>query len=77
MKTDDVVLIQFTLAGDEAAFARLVRKYQKQVHAYASRKTGDFHIAEDITQETFLEAYQKSRKTERADEVFSMAFWDC
>ena len=58
MKTDDVVLIQFTLAGDEAAFARLVRKYQKQVHAYASRKTGDFHIAEDITQETFLEAYQ-------------------
>ena len=58
MKTDDVVLIQFTLAGDEAAFARLVRKYQKPVHAYASRKTGDFHIAEDITQETFLEAYQ-------------------
>jgi len=58
MKRDDVVLIQFTLAGDEAAFASLVRKYQKQVHAYASRKTGDFHIAEDITQETFLEAYQ-------------------
>ena len=58
MRTDDVVLIQFTLAGDEAAFARLVRKYQKQVHAYTLRKTGDFHIAEDITQETFLEAYQ-------------------
>ena len=58
MKTDDVVLIQFTLAGDEAAFARLVRKYQNPVHAYTLRKTGDFHIAEDITQETFLEAYQ-------------------
>ena len=58
MKIDDVVLIQLTLAGDEAAFARLVRKYQKQVHAYALRKTGDFHIAEDMTQETFFEAYQ-------------------
>ncbi len=58
MKTDDVVLIQWTLAGDEAAFASLVSKYQKQVHAYASRRTGDFHIAEDITQETFVEAYQ-------------------
>ncbi len=58
MRTDDVVLIQFTLAGDEAAFTSLVRKYQKQVHAYTLRKTGDFHIAEDITQETFLEAYQ-------------------
>lgn len=58
MRTDDVVLIQFTLAGDEAAFANLVSKYQKQVHAYTLRKTGDFHIAEDITQETFIEAYQ-------------------
>ena len=58
MRMDDVVLIQFTLAGDEAAFANLVSKYQKQVHAYTLRKTGDFHIAEDITQETFIEAYQ-------------------
>ncbi|MCG9134320.1 sigma-70 family RNA polymerase sigma factor [Candidatus Poribacteria bacterium] len=58
MKTDDAALIQFTLAGDEAAFARLVRKYHAQVHAYALRKIGDFHIAEDITQEIFLEAYQ-------------------
>ena len=62
MKTDDVVLIQFTLAGDEAAFASLVSKYQRQVHAYAFRKTGDFHIAEDITQEIFLEAYQNLEK---------------
>ncbi|MDE0685633.1 MAG: sigma-70 family RNA polymerase sigma factor [Candidatus Poribacteria bacterium] len=62
MKTDDVVLIQFTLAGDEAAFASLVSKYQKQVHAYAYRKTGDFHIAEDITQETFFEAYRNLEK---------------
>lgn len=62
MKTDDVVLIQFTLAGDEAAFASLVSKYQEQVHAYAYRKTGDFHIAEDITQETFFEAYRNLGK---------------
>lgn len=62
MKTDDVVLIQLTLAGDESAFASLVGKYQEQVHAYAYRKTGDFHIAEDITQETFLEAYRNLAK---------------
>ena len=62
MKTDDIVLIQLTLAGDEAAFASLMGKYQEQVHAYAYRKTGDFHIAEDITQETFLEAYQNLAK---------------
>ena len=62
MKTDNIVLIQLTLAGDESAFASLVGKYQEQVHAYAYRKTGDFHIAEDITQETFLEAYRNLAK---------------
>ena len=59
MKSDTVVLIQRTLAGDEAAFASLVSKYEKRIHAYAVREIGDFQIAEDITQETFLEVHQK------------------
>jgi len=58
MKNDDVELIQRILAGDETAFANLIRKYQRQVHMHALRKIGDFHIAEDITQETFLQVYQ-------------------
>ena len=58
MKSDDVELIQRILAGDETAFADLIRKYQRQVHTHALRKIGDFHIAEDITQETFLQVYQ-------------------
>ena len=59
MRNDDVALIQRILAGDENAFASLVRKYQRQVHAFARRKVRDFQIAEDITQETFLQVYQK------------------
>ena len=59
MKNDDVELIRRTLAGDNNAFSELVEKYQKQVHALAWRKTGDFHTAEDITQDTFLKAYQR------------------
>ena len=59
MKNNDVVLIQRILAGDETAFESLIRKYRKQIHAHAWRKTGDFHIAEDITQDTFLQVYQK------------------
>ena len=59
MRNDDVELIQRILAGDENAFESLVRKYQKQVHALAFRKVGNFQIAEDITQETFLRVYQK------------------
>ena len=59
MRNDDIVLIQRILAGDAIAFESLVRKYQKRVHTLAWRKIGDFHIAEDITQETFLQVYQK------------------
>ena len=59
MKNEDVGLIHNILAGDETAFVTLVKKYQKQVHALAWRKTGDFHIAEEITQDTFLKVYQK------------------
>ncbi len=59
MRNDDVALIQRILAGDESAFENLIRKYQKQVHAFAFRKVDDFQTAEDITQETFLRVYQK------------------
>lgn len=58
MKNDDVQLIQRSLTGDENAFAQLVKKYQKQVHALAWRKVGDFHTAEEITQDTFLRVYK-------------------
>ncbi|MCY3742272.1 MAG: RNA polymerase sigma factor [Candidatus Poribacteria bacterium] len=59
MRSDDVGLIHRILAGDENAFATLIEKYQRQVHALAFRKVGDFQTAEDITQETFLQVHQK------------------
>ncbi len=58
MKNADVELIQRVLDGDDTAFSELVNKYRKSVHALAWRKVQDFHIAEDITQETFLKAYK-------------------
>ena len=58
MKNDDAKLIQRVLDGDDTAFSALVKKHQKSVHALAWRKTGDFHVAEEITQDTFLKAYQ-------------------
>ena len=59
MKNNDAQLIQRVLKGDDAAFSVLVKKYQKPVHALVWRKIGDFHIAEEITQDTFLKAYQR------------------
>ena len=57
-RENDAQLIQDTLAGDDEAFDVLVRKYQKSVHALAWRKIRDFHYAEEVTQDTFLRAYQ-------------------
>ena len=59
MELTDTELIHKTLSGNQDAFAALVRRYQNRVHALAWRKTGDFHAAEEITQDTFLRAYRK------------------
>ena len=59
MQYNDADLIQQTLEGNQQAFAALVEKYQKQIHALAWQKIGDFHIAQEITQDAFLTAYQK------------------
>ena len=58
-RADDVQLIQRILSGDDEAFRTLVRTHHKSIHALAWRKVGDFHIAEEITQDTFLQAYKK------------------
>ena len=59
MKNIDTELIQQILNGNQDSFTTLVKKYQKQVHAFAWRKLGDFHLAEEITQDTFLKVYQE------------------
>lgn len=59
MEKDDVQLIRQILSGDDEAFTALVGRYQKSVHALTWRKIGDFHLAEEITQDTFLQAYKK------------------
>ena len=61
MQQSDAQLIQQVLQGNQEAFSPLVKKYQKGVHALAWRKIGDFHIAQEITQDTFLKAYRQLR----------------
>ena len=58
-QVDDVQLIHRILSGDDTAFGILVKKHQKSVHALVWKKIGDFHIAEEITQDTFLIVHHK------------------
>ena len=68
MKANDVHLIQRVLDGDQDAFTTLVNKYQKSVHALVWRKIGDFHIAEELTQDVFLKAYKRLSTLKRPEQ---------
>ena len=74
MQNNDVELIHRILDGDDTAFTELVAKYQKSVHALAWRKIGDFHIAEEVTQDTFLKAYQNLSTLKRPQRFASWLY---
>ena len=59
VKKNDAELIRLTLDGDDTAFEELVNKYRRAVHALVWSKIEDYHIAEELTQDVFLKAYQK------------------
>ena len=59
MLEDDGKLIHRILSGDDSAFNTLVEKHQKGVHALIWRKIGDFHYAEELTQDVFFQVYRK------------------
>ena len=77
MKEDDVQLIHRVLSGDDGAFSALVGKYRKSVHALAWRKVGDFHFAEEITQDAFLQVYKKLSTLQKSESVCWMALCHC
>ena len=59
MYTEDGYFVQRCLNGDSAAFGFLVDKYKACVFSLAYTKRGNFHDAQDITQEVFIRVYQK------------------
>ena len=58
MVDEDVQLIHRILSGNDDAFSTLVEKYQKGIHAFAWRRMGDYHYAEEITQDAFVQVYK-------------------
>ncbi len=53
----DGTLVRQVLSGDEDAFEALVERHKGAVYALVVGKTGNFASAEDLVQETFVEAY--------------------
>ncbi|MCL2646556.1 MAG: sigma-70 family RNA polymerase sigma factor [Phycisphaerales bacterium] len=58
MRTDEQI-VDDVLAGEQGAFAQVVRRYERQVHAMVWGILRDHHAAEDVTQEVFIKAYER------------------
>lgn len=53
----DGELVAKALAGREACFEELVRRYQRPIAAYVYRMIGNYDAALDLTQEVFIKVY--------------------
>jgi RNA polymerase sigma-70 factor (ECF subfamily) len=58
MMPNEPGLIDRAINGDKEAFTSLVRRYQNRIFAFIMRMTADRETALDLTQDTFLAAYQ-------------------
>ena len=65
------MIVRKVLQGDVNAFEKLVTEYEKAVYAIAQRMTGNPEDAADMTQETFIKAYN-SLGSFRGDSKFSV-----
>src|SRR4030095_9249648 len=53
----DGELVSTAVAGREAAFEELMRRYQRPIASYVYRMVGDYDAALDLTQEVFIKVY--------------------
>lgn len=67
---EDREIVRMVLAGDDAAFARIVSRWQGPLVSLAYRFTRDAGRAEDLAQESFLRAY-RTLGSWRQDAAFS------
>jgi len=81
MRTEDGKIINRCLNGEPEAFGFLVDKYKACIYALAYSKVHNFHDAQDITQEVFLQAYRDLRKLKNGDSflwwIYSIAYNTC
>src|ERR1700720_2590852 len=54
----EAALVERACSGDTRAFERLYREHAGRVYGLCLRMTRDVHLAEDCTQETFINAWR-------------------
>ena len=64
MRVSDEELMIKCRNGDMSAFELLVSRYQNAILNFIYRSIGDYHRAEDLSQETFLRMFKSASKYE-------------
>jgi RNA polymerase sigma-70 factor (ECF subfamily) len=72
MEENETNLIERVCSGDMYAFQEIVERYKKKVFYIAYDIVGDFHEAEDISQEVFIKMY---RALDRFRKDAKMSSW--
>lgn len=73
-KSTDHELIQLARQGDADAFGVLVRRHQKRIYRLAVHMLRDTTEAEDVTQETFVRAYQALARFEGNSQPYTWLY---
>lgn len=71
---EDSRIIGAVLAGEVNAYARIVGKYQKAIYNLMFRTTHSAEISMDLTQETFVRAYQQLERFKLGRSFFSWLY---
>lgn len=71
-KMTDKELARATISGGRAEFEQIIQRYSNPLTMFALTRTGNFQDAEDIVQETFLQAY---KNIDLFDNSYSLKNW--
>ena len=70
MASGEETLVNEILSGEVNSYALLVKRYQKPIYNLMLRMTGSEQDALDLTQETFVRAYEKLEKFDPSASFF-------
>ena len=71
-KSDDNILINKALAGDQAAYEKLMKKYYQLIYNLIFRMISRKEDVEDLTQEAFIKAFNSLQNFDRQ---FAFSTW--
>ena len=72
LRSDEELMLDFQQNERISSFEKLVAKYKNILTNYAYRFTGDYDLAEDIVQETFIRVYKNRLNF---DNAFHFSTW--